>query len=217
MNRRTVPLDAEAVDDLPARCRRCLFWELGTSRPVDDPDASSEHDARVRKQAWVTTRSLEDGPPGAIVRSGDVTGGYALFAPHRAFTARAAPVPAVDEDALWLATLWVHPDERGVGVGRLLVQAALREAIARDLAAVEVHGDRRARDGDCVVPVTWLLHEGFEVVREHPRYPVLRLDVRRTARWVTSLEHAAQELLGRVPRPVTAPARRVANVDTDLT
>lgn len=207
MTRRVAPLTADATDEMPERCRRCLFWELGEPRATDDADERSMRDGRVRKQAWVTSAVLEDGPPGSVLRVDGTTVGYALHAPARRFASRAGPLPTPSDDALLLATAWLHPDARAQGLGRLLVQAALRDAIERDLDAVEAYGDRRAREWDCVLPATWLLHEGFEVTVEHPRYPLLRLETRRTVRWAASLGHAAHELLGRVPRPAPVASR----------
>lgn len=195
---RTVPLVGDALDELPPRCRSCVFWELGAPRPAEDgADGDRGADDRVRKQAWVTGQSLETGAPGVLLRQGGRTAGYALFAPSRAFPARAPDVPAFSEDALLLATAWVEPSARSAHLGRLLVQAAVREAVHLDLRAVEAYGDRRSREWDCVAPAAWYLHEGFEVRTEHPRYPLLRLDVRRVARWADSLESAVEELLGR--------------------
>ncbi len=89
------------------------------------------------------------------------------------------------------------------------MRAAVREALRLELRAVEAHGDRRAREWDCVLPAAWLLHEGFEVAAEHPRYPLLRIDTGRVARWAESLEHAVEELLGRPrARPVPQPTVR---------
>jgi GNAT superfamily N-acetyltransferase len=196
------------VDELPERCRRCLFWELGANRPAQGtgPDDAAD---RVRKQGWVTAQSLEDGAPGVLARDGRSTVGYALFGPAGVFAPRQA-VPPTSHDALLLATAWVDPTRRGGGVGRVLVRAAVREAIRLDLRAVEAYGDRRARDWDCVVPVGWLLEEGFQVTAEHPRYPLLRIDVNRVARWAESLEHAVEELLGRAGAgPALEPARQV--------
>ncbi len=203
---RTVPLVGDVLDDLPPRCRSCVFWELGADRPADPLGSASERaaDDRVRKQGWVTAQSLEDGSPGVLLRDGDRSIGYALFAPSRTLPQRAGAVPATSADALVLATAWIEPAARSAGGGRLLVRAAVREALRLELRAVEAHGDRRAREWDCVVPAAWLLHEGFEVAAEHPRYPLLRIDTRRVARWAESLEHAVEELLSRprVPRPV---------------
>ena len=214
MGARTAPLVGDVLDELPRRCRSCVFWELGEDRPDDAPDAEGPMGGRgsrdrVRKQAWVTAQSLETGAPGVLLRDGDRMLGYALFAPSRVLPARGGTVPTTSGDALVLATGWVDPEVRGRGHGRLLVQAALREALRLDLRAVEAYGDRRAREWDCVVPAAWLLHEGFEVTVEHPRYPLLRIDTGRLARWAESLEHAVDELLGRSrPQPVPQPTVR---------
>lgn len=203
VTRRAQPLVSDALEQLPERCRRCLFWELGTARPAEAASPDQVHEQHVRKQAWVASRELEDGPPGTVLRQDGRVVGWALHAPARHFAPRGGLVPTADREALLLATAWLHPDVRAGGLGRTLLQAVLRDAVARDLPAVQAYGDRRAREWDCVLPATWLLHEGFEVVAEHPRYPLLRLETRRTVRWAASLGHAAHELLGRVtPRPV---------------
>lgn len=211
MSRRLEPLVPELLEDFPDRCRACLFWELGHPRPDPRvrPPADDElaGDAFVQKQAWITTQSLEDGPPGRVVRTAEGIAGYVLFAPPGRLAPRRAPVPRASEDALLLATLWVVPHLRGHGLGGLLLQGALKEALRLDLAAVEAYGDRRFRDRDCVLPTTWLLHEGFEVHREHPRHPLLRLETRRTVRWARTFEQALEGILGRVrPDPERSPA-----------
>lgn len=215
MGVRYEPLVGDALDELPPRCRACVFWELGERPPDADvaTGASGATDARVRKQAWVTGQALETGPPGVVARRGRQTVGYALFGPVRAFAPRRGPVPTPSDDALLLAAAWVDPDARAGGVGRGLVQASLREALRLDLRAVEAFGDRRAREWDCALPATWLLHEGFEVVTEHPRYPLLRIDVGRLARWAESLEHAVEELLGRATRPRVVPEPTTATTE----
>lgn len=206
MTRRKVELTTAEVDLLPAACRSCLFWEDGNSGPLLPPSMRSRHETPLdRKRAWVSARVEEGTPPGAVlVVDAEVTG-YALFAPAGGFAPRSSLLPRVSPDALLLATMWVSAAHRGHGLGRLLVQAALKEALRLDLTAVEVYGDRRWRERACVLPVTWLLHEGFEVHHEHPRTPLLRLETRRTARWAGSLEHAWEEVLGRLPRRVVAP------------
>lgn len=196
------PLDPEAVDDVPARCRVCVFWELGEDRPGDD-DARSVRDG-VRKQAWTTSTALETGPPGVVVRDGRRVVGWASFAPAKAYAPRAATVPRPSPDALLLATAYLDPEARSAGLGRQVVTAAVREALRLGLGAVEAYGDRRAREHDCVLPAAWLVHEGFEIAVEHPRYPLHRIDVRRAAPWAESLEHAVDALIGRAraaPRP----------------
>ncbi len=206
MSRRKVALTSAEVDLLPSACRSCLFWEDGSTGPILPPALRARHETPAeRKRAWVSARVAEGTPPGAVLVVDDEVAGYALFAPVGGFAPRSSLLPRVSRDALLLATMWVAPAHRGRGLGRLLVQAALKEALRLDLAAVEVYGDRRWHERACVLPVTWLLHEGFEVHQEHPRTPLLRLETRRTARWAGSLEHAWEEVLGRIPRRVGVP------------
>lgn len=207
-SRRLAPLAGADVEDLPETCRVCLFWELGRPRPdpreLDRVDELAG-DPAMQKQAWWAAQALEDAPPGRIVRIGDKLAGYVLFAPPGSLAPRKAPAPRTSPDALLLATIWVDPTRREEGVGRQLIQAAVKEALRRGLEAVEAYGDRRFREQDCVLPAMWLLHEGFVVHREHPRYPLLRLDTRRTARWTDTLEHALEDIRDRIPRRVPVP------------
>ncbi len=217
---RVVEVTAGDLERIPGRCRRCLFWELGAPRPIDgevgEPDEFAG-DPTVQKPAWWRAVELGDRPgggpgtvPGRAVMIGGETAGWCLAAPSGAFAPRRPPVPRPSDDALLLATLWVEPAFRGRGVGRRLVQAVAKEALRTGHRAVEAYGDRRHREGACVLPGTWLLHEGFEVRREHPRYPLLRLDVDSIARWVEPLEQAVERALGRLARqrrPDPAPER----------
>jgi GNAT superfamily N-acetyltransferase len=213
MARRPAPLTGDLVEQLPGACRGCLFWELGA--PCPDPRAvgvpagsgagGAPSEPVVRKQAWVSARVQEGAPPGRVLWVEGELAGYALFAPARTFARRRPPVPGPSPDALLLATIWVQPEWRQHGLGRLLLQHALKEAIRLDAPALEAYGDRRWRERSCVLPATWLLHEGFEVHREHPRTPLFRVDTKRTVRWAESLEHAWEEILGRLPRGVRVP------------
>lgn len=215
MSRKVAPLDGGALDRLPSTCRRCLFWELGAPRPDprDDP-GMLEGDPFVQKQAWCRAETLEEAPPGRIVEVDGRFAGYALFGPANRFAPRRLPAPRLSDDALLLATVWVDPRFREGGIGRLLLQEAVKEAIRRDLAAVETYGDRRFREQSCVLPSMWLFHEGFTVHREHPRSPLLRLETKRTVRWAEAFEHAWDEVTGRLPKlspqPAPAPPSRTA-------
>lgn len=200
MGRRVVPLTGDVWENFGGPCRTCLFWEVG-ERPHGDDD---ERDL-VRKQAWTTARLREGVPPGRAVMVDDQVAGVALFAAARDFENNPAGMPCPSDDALVLATMWLDPLHRNQGLGRLLLQEAIKQAIRQHLAAVEVRADRRWRPDDCVLPITWLLYEGFEVEREHVRWPLLRLEVARTVRWSESVEQAMEEVLGRLPGRSGAP------------
>jgi len=210
VGRKVAALKTDALEALPERCRSCLFWELGYPRP--DPRGGNGAPADelagnrvVQKQAWATAAGLEWAPPGRVVRVDDRTVGYVVFAPAERVAPRSAPVPPTSHDALHLTTLWVEPGFREGGFAKLLVHEAIREAQRHDLAAVEAYGDRRYHEAECVLPAQFLLKVGFEVHREHPRYPLLRLDAKRTLRWAESLEQALDEFLERLPRKVPVP------------
>jgi GNAT superfamily N-acetyltransferase len=200
-----MPLTGDAVERLPGPCRTCLFWERGAPAPVTGGNGHTDATALTRKQAWVSAQVQQGRPPGRLVLVEDRPAGFATFAPARELATPGPLAPRPSGDALQLATIWVAPDLRGQGLGRLLLQAAIREAIRLDLEAVEVYADRRWRERGCVLPATWLLREGFEVHREAPRIPLLRLETKRTARWAESLEAALEGLRLHLPRP--APAR----------
>ncbi|MEX2504542.1 MAG: GNAT family N-acetyltransferase [Egicoccus sp.] len=208
MARRLVPLHGDVVEELPRPCRECLFWELGGDCPGRDGSAGRRDgdDPLTRKQAWASALVQDGHHAGRVVKVEDEVAAHAVFGPVEAFARRPGLVPPADPGSLLLATVWVQPQWRGLGLGRLLVQAALKEALRLDLPAVEAYGDRRWHERECHLPATWLLHEGFEVHGEHPRTPLLRLDTRRTARWAESLEHALEEMLAHLPRRVRTPA-----------
>ena len=221
VGRRTRPLTGDDVERLPGPCASCVFWELGATCPAPRtaaipgwPRSPTPTAPSVRKQAWVSARVQEGHPPGCLVEVDGQVVAFALYARADAFTIHGATVPRPSADALLLATLWVRPTEREAGIGKLLIRSALREAQRQGARAVEAYGDRRFLERSCVLPSSWLLHEGFVVHREHPRTPLLRLDLRRTARWTESLEQAWEEVLGRLPHP--APARQPARSALDL-
>ncbi|HEY8339171.1 MAG TPA: GNAT family N-acetyltransferase [Egibacteraceae bacterium] len=202
-------LPPSRLDDLPAACRRCMFWETGGGRrgPVSDAEAPQ---VTAAKQAWWQATQLEWGTPGKAVYDDDTLVGYALFAPpgHVPRTRR-LPGP-VSDDALLLAVLWVAEGWRGTGVAKTLLQAVLREAHRRRARAVEAYGARGLAAGagaTCVIPEAFLLAHGFTVTAEDASFPLLRLDLRQTVRWQESVGHALESVLSVLGRRERVPAR----------
>ncbi|MBY5161241.1 GNAT family N-acetyltransferase [Salsipaludibacter albus] len=204
MSRRVVHLTGDVWERLDVPCRGCLFWQFGEPGPAERDDDGAEA-ARVRKQAWTTALLHAGTPAGRAVLVDGQPVGFVEFAPAGELATRRPPVPPTDHDALVLTTMWVDPAHRTNGIGRLLVREAVRAAIERGHGEVQAHADRRWRPDTCLLPITWLLHEGFQVAREHPRYPLLHLEVARTVRWADSLEQAVEEVRDRLPRRATAP------------
>lgn len=210
--RKIARLTLDNLDDLPSTCRSCVFWELD---PVNRERAAAAGDCGLEKEAWVSRVLLEWGSCGRIVYVDDQPAGYALYAPPRYVPgADAFPTSPVSEDAVLLATLRILPQYAGGGLGRVLVQAVVKDVLSRGgIRAIEVFGDHRAgkageRPG-CVVPADFWLRVGFKTHRSHLRYPRLRMDMRSVLTWREEVEQALEKLLGVVrPRPVTAPATK---------
>lgn len=183
-------LDLDDLEDLPAPCRGCMYWQTTATRPgvdgVSDP---------IAQDAWWRAVQLDWGTPGkAIWHEGRLVA-FALFAPPlHVQRARALPA-APSEDALLLATMWCAPEERRGGHARHLLQVIAREAIAHGHQAIEAYGSTTETDGRCVLSARFLHTIGFTMHRPHPVMSLMRLDLDKTVSWPEAVGHALGEVL----------------------
>jgi len=196
MARRLVNITLDNLDELPSRCRSCVFWELD---PVSRTRAEEVGDPALEKEAWVSATLLEWGSCGKLVQVDGVTAGYVLFAPP-AYVPRsvAFPTSPISADAVLLMTARVLPEFAGGGLGRILVQGTAKDLLRRGIRAVEAFGDAAWAQPACVLPADYLLALGFKTVRPHPRFPRLRLDLRTALSWREDVEVALERLLGSI-------------------
>jgi GNAT superfamily N-acetyltransferase len=195
MARRLANITLDNLSDLPARCRRCVFWELD---PVGGARAVETGDPELEKEAWLSATLLEWGSCGKLLYVDGVAAGFILFAPP-SYSPRsvAFPTSPVSADAALLMTGHVLPEFSGGGLGRMLVQSAVKELSRRNVRALEAFGDAAWPGlGHCVLPAEHLLAVGFKTVRPHPRYPRLRLELKSAASWREDVEVALERLLG---------------------
>lgn len=217
MSRRVARLTLDTLADLPSDVRSCVFWELD---PVRREQVVASGDAPGEKEAWLSTILLEWGSCGRVLYVDDVAVGHALYAPP-AFLPGAASLPTspASDDAVLLASVCVVPDLAGGGLGRVLMQAVVKDLVRRGgIRALEAFGDSRSLGpraarghAPCVLPADYLAHVGFKTVRPHPRYPRMRLDLRTAVTWRGEVEAALERLLGAVrptPRPAPTPTPR---------
>ena len=78
VSRRIVPLTLDNLDDLPAQCRHCLFWELG---PLAERPQPAADDAVLAKEAWLSATLLDWGSCGKIAYVAGRPGRLRAFAP----------------------------------------------------------------------------------------------------------------------------------------
>ncbi|MQA16101.1 MAG: GNAT family N-acetyltransferase [Pseudonocardiaceae bacterium] len=207
MSRRVVGVTLDNLDQLPKRCRTCVFWELA---PHIREQAEEFGQTDLEKEAWVSSVLLEWGSCGRIVMAGDVPAGYVLYAPPAAVPRAAAfPTSPVSADAVLLTALRVLPDFAGGGLGRVLVQAVAKDLTRRGVKAIEAFGDARPDEqSSCVVPAAFLQQVGFKTVHSHPRWPRLRLELRTALTWKEDVEAALEQLLGSVTVAGAEPSLR---------
>jgi len=204
MGRRLVPLTLDNLQDLPERCRACVFWELD---PVSGQAAVKAGTPDLEKEAWISAVLLEWGSCGRVVYVDDAPVGFVLYAPP-AYVPRstAFPTSPVSPDAIQLMTAFIMPDFQGQGLGRVMVQTVAKDLLGRGFKAIEAFGDARWKEPACVLPADHLLAVGFKTVRPHPTYPRLRLELRTTLSWKEDVELALDRLLGAVQKdPVLRP------------
>jgi len=204
MSRRAVNITLDNLDDLPVRCRKCVFWELD---PVAFDRALEAGDTAFEKESWVSATLLEWGSCGKVVYVDSVPAAYVMYAPP-AYVPRsvAFPTSPVSADAVLLMTGHVLPEFEGGGLGRMLLQSVAKDLTRRGVKAIEAFGDLRWESAACILPADHLKAVGFKTVRPHHRYPRLRLELKSAVSWREDVEVALERLLGSMsPDPLLRP------------
>lgn len=203
MSRQIRDLTHTNVDDIPRPCRGCVFWEY---LPADRALLSGAHDGDFEKEAWCSEISLVSGSAGKVAYVDDIAAGFALCGAQEAFHGAGVFPLRISRDALFLAVVRVLPGFAGLGIGKDLVLAVAKEAKVRGKKAVEAYGDRTWQHEACIVPAPFLEIVGFRVRRDHPRFPLYRLDIGSLAKHRKNVEAAVEAFLESVLTPDPAPA-----------
>jgi GNAT superfamily N-acetyltransferase len=194
VSRRLVNITLDNVEDLPTRCRRCVFWELD---PVSMQRAEDAGDPALEKEAWISSTLLEWGSCGKLVYVDGVPAGFVMYAPPLYVPRSVAfPTSPVSADAALMMTAHILPEFQGGGLGRMLVQGVAKDLTRRGLRAIEAFGDLKWEKPGCVMPAEYMLAVGFKTVRPHHRYPRLRLELKSAVSWREDVEVALERLLG---------------------
>jgi GNAT superfamily N-acetyltransferase len=201
---RVVGVTLDNLDQLPKRCRRCLFWEIA---PHLREEAEQYGQTEFEKEAWVSSVLLEWGSCGRIVYVDSVPAGYAFYAPPSAVPRSVAfPTAPISADAVMLTAVRILPEFAGGGLGRLLVQEVAKDLTRRGVKAIEAFADEEPEiDASCVVPADFLRSLGFKTVRAHKKWPRLRLEMRTALSWKEDVEAALEQLLNTVSVTTAGP------------
>jgi GNAT superfamily N-acetyltransferase len=210
VSRRVARLTVDSLAALPEEMRACVAWELD---PVERARAEREGTTAEEKAAWLSRVLLEWGSCGRVVWVDDVVAGAVLYAPPGYLPGTVVmPTAPVAEDAVQIASAFVAEEHAGAGLGRLLMQLAVKDVLQRGgYRAVECFGREPGVPPDadaCCLPVEFLQRVGFRTARGHVRHPRMRLDLRSVVSWREGAELAWERLLGAVRPPVPAPVPR---------
>ena len=218
MARRLASLTLDNLDDLPPRCRGCVYWELD---PVAGERARQAGGTELEKEAWVSDTLLEWGSCGQLAYVDGAPAGYILYAPP-SYVPRSVAFPTspdqpgrgAADDGLPGARVPGHgagPDAGAVDRARGGPARLPRgRGVRTPGGAPEADAGRYDADEEgtavthCLVPSDYLLAVGFKTIRPHPRTPRLRLDVKSTATWKADVEQALDRLLASMQTPVLA-------------
>ncbi|MGH3319692.1 MAG: GNAT family N-acetyltransferase [Streptosporangiaceae bacterium] len=194
MSRRLVNVTLDNLDDMPRRCRGCVFWEVD---PVTRDRVEAADESALEKESWISYTLLEWGSCGKLIYVDGVPAGYILYAPPLYVPRSVAfPTSPVSTDAVLLITGHVMQEFADGGLGRMLVQGVAKDLTRRGIKAIEAFGDVRWGGPACVLPADYLLAVGFKTIRPHPRFPRLRLELKTAISWREDVEVALERLLG---------------------
>lgn len=204
MASRIVDVDLENFHQVPRDARATVYWEMEHLDP--------EVNARFQKEEWFSSTLLEWGRCGKLLLEENGAGtkgvGFAEYAPAtlfpriRSFSAGEA---VSTDDAVYLAYVYLEDGWRGQGLGSAMLRDVARDAVDRGYAAVEALGDRRPEAAGWLIPVTFLAANGFRVVRDDERHPLLRLELRERAAPLVDVAHAAEPAYAGDPGPSPDP------------
>ena len=166
---RVLDVDLDNLHLVPKECLGTVFWELEDMDPAVDPG--------FHKEEWFSSTLLEWGRCGKLLLEGEEVRALAQYAPATLFAGLTKfPSARISTDAVFLPYCFVTEGHRYRGLGTELVRTVARDLVDRGYRAIETVADR-SWDGTWVLPEPFLSSCRFAVVREHPRHPVMRLDL----------------------------------------
>lgn len=220
MAARLFPLTQEHLGVVHPRAARSVFWEL---EPAAADNVRRAGDPVFEKEAWLSTTILNYGCCGYSIathspndpgRSRKVLGTLLYCGRDSAPGSQQLPTAPVSEDTELITSLFLEPQHAEDGMASVLLDAAIMELVRKDASAVEAFGLREdyiedpgspmpaavrdivERSGEIgLLSVGNLEAAGFEVIRDHPVLPRLRMELPPTSSVLTAA--AVEELLAR--------------------
>jgi GNAT superfamily N-acetyltransferase len=184
-----VSIRAANLDDIPDSCGSCAHWSMKTRDNVE-------------------RLSREWGSCGFILLEDKKPAGFVLYGPAKYFPKSGLySVSPVSKDAVFISCLYIEPGARRKGYGKRLLNAVERDALEREFTALEALAGRD-QDSPPSVPVDFFISNGFYVLRDDRRHPLVRLEIKSLAAWRAKAGEAIEKLAvkSKGKAPAKAPA-----------
>ncbi|MBM3706602.1 MAG: GNAT family N-acetyltransferase [Actinobacteria bacterium] len=189
-------LTCEKVDSISLKCLNCTFWtDANNLNLLDDVNTGVtlwellrnkffELKSSRNKKKFLYFFSANGGTVKAAFSSKKcigilVAGRYYLFPKLKLFS-----FYPPDTDSIFLGCLFVLPEYRNLGVGKRLLISLEKDLIKNKVGAIETVGKRLNDDMDIedyvsspIIPVKFLIKNGFYIKQNARTYPLLRLDL----------------------------------------
>jgi GNAT superfamily N-acetyltransferase len=165
-------LDTRHIDELAELCGGCVYWEF--PRAFDERVGADK--ARLMKAKWICCNTAEF-PVGRVALSAGRLTGFVQFGPPELYPRRLEyDSGPVGDDALFIACLFVDPDDRRKGIARRLLAEATEVGRGIGYAALETFA-RRGSANNPSGPLGLYEACGFAVVRDAPEFPLVRREI----------------------------------------
>jgi GNAT superfamily N-acetyltransferase len=197
MKRRIISISLDCLKDLPAPCRCCYYWESSISDKLKGEEKKKE-----LKEKWFQTTLLDWGECGKILYQASQVLAYAQYGPGFCFPRTANYLAGkVSEDAVFLSCLYVVPEVRGKGLGKIMLRAVEKDLYKRGVKALETIAGKTEKD--YVGPMDFYLKNGFFIRREDIQFPLLRIEFKSIVSWSVNLQVALDGIV--IPLPAKTP------------
>lgn len=189
-------LTADKLDSVKLKCSSCSFWTDSSKLSLFDNLNISLTIWEIIKSWFFEKRSLsgkkrflpffiESGGFAKAAYSSKkcigllLAGKYYLFPKLKLFN-----FYPPDPNSIFLGCIYVLPEYRNLGVGKKLLMSLEKELIKNNICAIETVAKRFNDDMNIeeyvnspVIPVKFLIKNGFYVKKNDEFYPLLRLDL----------------------------------------
>jgi GNAT superfamily N-acetyltransferase len=202
-------IQSDKIDSLKLQCCNCTYWlEYGKASLFDDINMSNSLWQLIRskifevkniasKKKFINFLIANGATVKAVFSKKNcigvlIAGKYYMFPRLKYFN-----FYPPDPESAFLSCLFVLPEYRNLGIGKKLLLSFEKDCIKNRISSIETVCKRLDDETDIdsyanspVIPVKFLIKNGFYIKKNDPLYPLLRLDLSAivTEKKLTGLE-----------------------------